>query len=316
MTVETSCYSVQAAANLAGISVHTLRAWEARYGVVEPDRAPSGHRRYGPKQVERLKTIASLVRRGHTIGEIAPLANRQLLQLLTAGADQLPSASQAELPPEAVKHFDRLLTALEKSDISRVVTHVKWLRTVLGVRDFVLKVAVPLFARVGGLVAASKLDVGQEHALSAVMRGQLGDIVHSLQSWSPDDERERETVVFATPEDDLHEFGILLGATLAGLHGMGVYYAGANLPAKNLADVTRALKAKLIVLGNAPVPSTERRQSFDQYLLALDKLLKPDVEIMIGGRGDRPVASLPSGRTMTYLGALAELDAMLAKRAV
>ncbi len=306
-------YTVQAAAARAGISTHTLRAWEARYRAVEPERAPSGHRRYGEHDVERLQKIAALVRCGHAVGEVAGLADIALDRLFQTEPQRASRRLPLDASPGIRARADSLMQAIETFDIARVTMHVKWLRAALGVRAFVLGVAVPLFARLGELVAASSLDVCQEHALSAVMRDQLGDMSHSLQALSCGEVPET-TVVFAAPEDDLHEFGILLGAALASVHGLGVYYAGANLPAKNLAAAVAAVRAPLVVLGNAPVPATERRIAFADYLAQLDGLLPPTVDLVVGGAGDRPRTSLDSHRTFAYVNALDELDHLLETR--
>ena len=44
-------YTIKRAAELTGISVATLRAWERRYGVVHPQRSDGGYRLYGPDDV-------------------------------------------------------------------------------------------------------------------------------------------------------------------------------------------------------------------------------------------------------------------------
>lgn len=307
-------YSVQAAAARAGISTHTLRAWEARYRAVEPDRAPSGHRRYREHDVERLQKIAALVRCGHAVGEIAGLPDKALDRLFQTEPQRTSRRLPLDASPGIRARADALMEAIETFDIARVTMHVKWLRAALGVRAFVLGVAVPLFARLGELVAASALDICQEHALSAVMREQLGDMSSSLQALSCGDALQT-TVVFAAPEDDLHEFGILLGAALASVHGLGVYFAGANLPARSLANAVAAVRAPLVVLGNAPVPTTERRIAFADYLEQLDGLLPREVDLLVGGAGDRPRTSLESHRTFAYVNALEELDHLLEARA-
>lgn len=39
-------YSIRAVSQATGLTVETLRAWERRYGIIEPKRDPSGHRIY------------------------------------------------------------------------------------------------------------------------------------------------------------------------------------------------------------------------------------------------------------------------------
>jgi DICT domain-containing protein len=44
-------------ASRSGVAVGTLRMWEARYGFPDPERLPSGHRRYSEMDLERVRTV-------------------------------------------------------------------------------------------------------------------------------------------------------------------------------------------------------------------------------------------------------------------
>ena len=69
--VPRSRYSIAAVSKLTGISCHTLRVWERRYGFPVPERSPSGHRRYTRSQVELLCRLTELNRtRRQPIGEL------------------------------------------------------------------------------------------------------------------------------------------------------------------------------------------------------------------------------------------------------
>jgi DNA-binding transcriptional MerR regulator len=308
-------YSVQAAAAMAGISPATLRAWETRYAAVSPDRSESGHRRYDEQGVSRLQQIAALVRRGHSVKDVAQLPSEELEQLLKRDPTLSINTYIPELPRHAQKHKEALLQALESFHITHIILELKWLRTVLSVRDFICGVAAPLFRRLGELVAVSRINIAQEHALSSVLRDQLGDIMYSLQALSFAQSAELDSqMVFATPEGDLHEFGVLMSAALAAVHGLPIYYAGANLPARSLNEAVISTRAFCVVLGNTSVPMSMRSISFEQYMLSLDQLLTEDVQVWVGGSGDRPMTSLPSGRRFLYLNSLDEIDYLLAER--
>ncbi|WP_167370719.1 MerR family transcriptional regulator [Pandoraea apista] len=75
------------AAKLVDMPAATLRIWEQRYGVISPATSASGQRQYSDLDVGRLRTIKSLVDKGHAIGAIAHLDNEQLSRLASgAGA--------------------------------------------------------------------------------------------------------------------------------------------------------------------------------------------------------------------------------------
>lgn len=77
-------YRIGHVARCVGVSTHALRAWERRYGTVEPMRTPGGSRLYDATQIERLKTLKQLTECGHSIGEVARLPSAELERLRAA----------------------------------------------------------------------------------------------------------------------------------------------------------------------------------------------------------------------------------------
>jgi DNA-binding transcriptional MerR regulator len=77
-------YRIGDVARYVGVSTHALRAWERRYGTVEPHRTPGGSRLYDSAQIDRLKTLKDLTDYGHSIGEVARLSLAELKRLLAA----------------------------------------------------------------------------------------------------------------------------------------------------------------------------------------------------------------------------------------
>src|SRR3954449_5073905 len=71
-------YTIKRAAELTGISVATLRAWERRYAVVSPQRSDGGYRLYGPEDVRALAIMNSLVNEGWSAREAAAETTRRL----------------------------------------------------------------------------------------------------------------------------------------------------------------------------------------------------------------------------------------------
>lgn len=62
-------YSISVAAELAGLSVPTLRLYE-QYGLVEPARTEGGTRRYSAADVELLQRVSRLVEAGVTLSAV------------------------------------------------------------------------------------------------------------------------------------------------------------------------------------------------------------------------------------------------------
>jgi DICT domain-containing protein len=58
---------IREVAELSGVAAGTIRQWEQRYGFPEPERTPSGYRRYSSADVETLRRVVELRRGGMSI---------------------------------------------------------------------------------------------------------------------------------------------------------------------------------------------------------------------------------------------------------
>jgi len=85
-------YRIGAVARLTGISPDTLRIWERRYDIVQPQRTPKGGRLYSHQDVTRLTMIKTLVDHGFAISTVANLPVEELNR-------RLNTAQPANLPP-------------------------------------------------------------------------------------------------------------------------------------------------------------------------------------------------------------------------
>ncbi len=63
-------YAISVAAELVGMGVQNLRAYEAR-GLLEPDRTGGGTRRYSADDLDRLRRIGDLLDAGLNLAGIA-----------------------------------------------------------------------------------------------------------------------------------------------------------------------------------------------------------------------------------------------------
>lgn len=80
MTKQAS-YSIGVVARLTGLTTHTLRMWERRYGLGSSKRTKSGQREYSKVDLDHLKLIKLLIDDGLRIGDIAKLPKKTLSAL-------------------------------------------------------------------------------------------------------------------------------------------------------------------------------------------------------------------------------------------
>ncbi|MFA5679240.1 MAG: MerR family transcriptional regulator [Pseudomonas sp.] len=78
---------------LTGVNPVTLRAWERRYGLIEPLRTEGGHRLYSQQDVDTIRNIMSWTERGIAVSKVGELLERS--KLLSAGAEEGASTGQS-----------------------------------------------------------------------------------------------------------------------------------------------------------------------------------------------------------------------------
>jgi MerR family transcriptional regulator, light-induced transcriptional regulator len=291
-------YPIRAVARMTGLTIDTLRAWERRYQAVVPARDGRG-RVYTDGDVARLMTLAELVKRGHGIGTVAALGERELARLVEGaethrGTPNLPVPT-ADLVP--------LIGALDRYDLEAIDAALNRYAIVLPPRDLVFAVIVPLLEEVGRRWEAGRLRPAQEHVVSSNVRSVLGGLLRSAVRLhaSP-------RIVFATPAGERHELGLLSAALLAASAGYGVLYLGQDLPAEDIAHAATTAGARIVVVSfTTPNASTrgEIRRLAD---------LPPGMELWIGGPAAASMQSLAGGRAR-LVPRLADLVPMLSRHA-
>ena len=263
-------YSIRAVAEETGLSAHTIRAWERRYGVPSPMRTGTNRRVYGAEDVKRLKLLGHAVAAGHSIGLIAGLSPEEL-QELGGRRDTAPSASSG-----TTDYAEECFAAMFELDALRFESALVRATAVLGVEEMLSSVVVPVLERIDRGWTDGSLRIAHEHMASAVLKVYLESVRFSLPC-PPAAPR----LVVTTPCGQLHEIGALMAAITATIHGWSATYLGPNLPAQEIALAVERLGALAVALSIVH-PSGD--PGVVQELRVLRRELGPDIQIMVGGR--------------------------------
>lgn len=106
-------YSIGVIARLTGLSTHSLRMWERRYGLGASIRATNGRREFTKTDLDHLRLIKQLIDRGMRIGDIARLPKKTLSGLCIKQAETSLTTSTADVIETAVvgyglsQYFDK-----------------------------------------------------------------------------------------------------------------------------------------------------------------------------------------------------------------
>src|SRR5476651_937226 len=77
-------FPIREVSRMTGINPVTLRAWERRYGLIQPTRTESGHRLYSMADIERVRSILGWIERGVALNKVGKiLAKTEPLKALS-----------------------------------------------------------------------------------------------------------------------------------------------------------------------------------------------------------------------------------------
>lgn len=274
--------SIQAVSKIVGITPFTLRAWERRYRILKPKRSENGRRTYSLSDVEKLRLISALKKAGHSISQISQLSIKELTQLLDNTSEGPFGTKQVFIRPLAPSaQIENLLRSIRAIDIDQLSGQLKMLQLQLDTKSFLLEVIVPVLRIIGTEVATGKLEIFHEHAVSAMLKHLLGGILYATERST--DFTNQTPIIFATPENDHHEFGALVAAILAMVNGYRVFYLGPNMPAESLAKAAHSLQSPLVVMACAAPAETLSQEKFRRYYLSLIRQLPETTSLWMGG---------------------------------
>ena len=277
--------TIKLVARQTGLSVHTIRVWEKRYGAVRPVRATNNRRLYSDEDIERLKLLRQATMAGHSISQIAQSTAAELRRLLRDDLTTRNSDRGTEPRKEHSVADDLIAAALratERLDLADLRDLFDRAAVELGQPAMLHKFVAPFAMEVGERWRKGDLNVAHEHFATSTLTVFLAGFARPYPPGSS-----AHHFVIATPTGQLHELGAIIVAAAAQSHGWRATYLGSSLPIEELVGAATQLKARAIGLSIVFPPDDAL---LTQDLLKLPKLLPPDCAVIVGGRSVRTYA--------------------------
>jgi DNA-binding transcriptional MerR regulator len=259
-------YSIAAVSKLTGISCHTLRVWERRYGFPVPARSNSGHRRYDHSQVQTLCRLTHLNRSNRQpIGELISslqTGRLDLGQLRPAGTDLLGQNTNSEL-------IGRLIagdTQGAELEFARLASH-------LDPSSLVDQVIYPSLVQAGEGWFRHNYSVFEERLITVFARRKLTELIETARRTNSNKGR---CLVAGTVQGDRHEGGVLILQHAMETRGWRVHDLGVDLPVREFKAAVVSLHPSALALSFVLSRNVKKRF---QELEALRT-----VPVFVGGR--------------------------------
>jgi DNA-binding transcriptional MerR regulator len=257
-----------------GVPVESLRAWERRYGLLDPSRTQGGFRLYGEDDVARVLAMRANLERGLFAAEAARLA-------LADDVGDEPAA------PGPVVDADELAAALDRFDEAGAQRALDSLLAALTLDVVLRDVLLPYLHELGERWERGEVSVAQEHFASNLIRGRLMSLA---RSW---DRGMGPRALLACVEGERHDLPLVcFGLALRG-HGWRISYLGADTPIASLAETLRTLAPDAVVVSGTV------RGAFGATATKLRKIALDAPLFVAGAAADEAVARRVRGTLLS-----------------
>jgi DNA-binding transcriptional MerR regulator len=284
-------YPLRAASRLTGLSPEVLRAWERRYGVVEPMRTPGGTRRYTAGDLARLRRVKAAVDAGHRISAVAQLDDSELERR------SLPAA------PTETSGAEAIFTALDRLDATEAQRLFSLELASRGPVRFAREFALPLVHEIGERWADERMTIASEHLASGVLRNLFGTALSPSAA-----SRLGPKIVFTTPSGERHELGLQIAALAAMGAGANPIYLGAELPVESILGAVERSGAAVLALSVVTISGGVASRMVRSVRAGLDD----GVHIWVGGAASADLDPIDGVERIVDLGELERRVALLA----
>ena len=218
-----------------GVSVHVLRAWESRYGLLQPTRSTGGFRLYSGADEARIRRMQAYLAEGLSAAEAARTVLREDGSAVADQAQPATASTVVDLAAALRQALDAFDEPAAQGVLDRLISELS-LTTVL--RD----VLIPYLAELGDRWHRGAASVAQEHFASNVVRGRLAGLARGWGSGHG------PRAILACPSGELHDLALMVFGIVLNRNGWRIDYLGANTPIEELAVAIDSTHPDLVVL--------------------------------------------------------------------
>ena len=265
-----------------GVSPELLRAWEGRYGLLQPTRSAGGFRLYSDADEDRIRRMRAYQDEGLSAAEAARLA-------LEAGNDRRPTSETPALD------FGAFAEALERFDEPAAQAAFDRALATLSLDALLRDLLLPYLHDLGERWEAGTVTVAQEHFASSVVRGRLLGLARGWgQGAGP-------LAVLACAPGEQHDLALIAFGLALRARGWRIAYLGPDTPLETLRETAQSLEPRVVVV-SATMPRYLSR--LGNELAALGR----DAPLALAGAGATPALAEAAGAALLSEDPVTEAD--------
>ncbi|CAM1346081.1 MerR family transcriptional regulator [Tenacibaculum crassostreae] len=215
-------FTIKDLENISGIKAHTIRIWEKRYNLLQPERTDTNIRYYSSENLQKLLNVALLNKNNFKISKIADMSDSNIV----LKAREL--AFKLAVNDEAINSFKLAMFQFDKVLFNNTYNTLLHKKTF---REIFKEVFVPFLEHIGLLWQTDTLLPAHEHFISNLIAQKIQINIEKLEYAATDSD---VTYVLFLPENEIHELGLMYLNYELVLRGYTTIYLGQSLPLNNL----------------------------------------------------------------------------------
>lgn len=219
-------FSIKDLENLSGIKAHTIRIWEKRYHLLEPERTDTNIRYYTIDSLQKLLNVSYLNDNGYKISKIAALKTDKIKSIVRKLALSNDKNNHALMTLKlAMLNFDQHLFHNTYNNLAKENSFETIFKHTF----------IPLLNDIGLLWQTDTITPAHEHFISSLIRQKIIFNIETVQSKSINDNS--KTYVLFLPDNEVHELGLMYIHYALVSKGYNAIFLGQSVPLKSLNDV-------------------------------------------------------------------------------
>ncbi len=215
-------FTIKDLENISGIKAHTIRIWEKRYNLLQPNRTETNIRYYSSESLLKLLNVALLNKHNYKISKIAQMSENQFI----TNAREL--AFKFAVNDEAINAFKMSMFQFDKVLFNNTYNKLLQKRTF---RQIFKEVFIPFLNQIGLLWQTNTLMPAHEHFISNLIIQKIQLNTEKLEYAATNTDY---TYVLFLPDGEIHEIGLMYLNFELVLRGAQTIYLGQSLPLNNL----------------------------------------------------------------------------------
>lgn len=253
-------FSIRDLENLSGIKAHTIRIWEKRYNLLQPERTATNIRSYSIASLQKLLNIVILYNKGHKISKIAKIPEKNIPVLVREIISNTSKTSGA---------INAFKLAMINFDQSLFLNTYDSILSEKSFKEVFKEVFIPLLNELGLLWQTNSISAAHEHFVTALIKQKI--IVNTEVVQKNDVVKKDKIFVPFLPENEIHEIGLLYLNYEIILKGYKSIYLGQTVPLDTLNDVIKYFDNVYLLSYFTVAPDKNKIKKYIQEFIDLSK---------------------------------------------